>query len=135
MAAADPADRPHRVAHPAPPPAHCRGVEPPAAVEHLEQAALAADVRDKLVAAARAGVPEHVRAGLGDGEQQVVNAALVDSQAGQSVPEDPPHDGYAQRFPGEDQAELDVCGRLPRMKNPRSHPLLSPVAAVSQFTL
>jgi hypothetical protein len=104
------------------------------AVYDFEQASLAADVRDHLVASLRAGVPDHVRAGLGDREQDVTHAALVHAEAAEGIPEHPAHDRYAQRFSGEDQAELHVRGLFPRMEHPSSHSLLSPVTGYRQFT-
>src|SRR5260370_15972557 len=91
-------------------------------------------MRYQLISAAWPGVPKHVRACLRHGEEQVVDAALVDAETRERVAEYPAHHRDAQRFPGEDQAELNVCGWFPRMEHPRSHPLLAPCAD-SQFTL
>jgi len=124
---AKPGDRANRVPDPEPATGHARRVEAAAAVDHFKQAALAAYVGHKLVSPARPGVPQHVRAGLRDGEEQVADAALVDAEPSERIAEYPAHHRDAQRFPGEDQAELNVCGWFPRMEHPRSHPLLSPL--------
>ena len=111
-----------------------RPVDAAAAIDDLKQASLAADMRYHFVAAARAGVPNHIGASLGDREEDVTDAVLVYAQPDEGVAEDPAHHRDAQGLTGENQAELNVRGRLPRMEHPRSHPLLSLVAGYTPFT-
>jgi hypothetical protein len=106
-----------------------------AAVQHLYQAPAAVDVRDQLVPAAGTRVEQHIRASLGDGEQQIVDTGLIDAETGERVTEHPAHHRDAQRLPRQYQAELNVCGWSAGMDCPRSHPFLSPVTGNSQFTL
>jgi hypothetical protein len=48
-------------------------------------------VRDKLVPAAGTGVQQHIGTGLGNGEQEIVNAGLINAESGERVTEHPAH--------------------------------------------
>jgi len=53
-------------------------------------------------------VGEHVGAGFGGREQDVVDGFLVHADAAQGVAEDPAHHRHAERLALEHQAELHV---------------------------
>ena len=110
---ADPSDGANRMPDSQPSPGQGCGIEAAPGVDYLKQAPLAADMRHELVSPAGPGVPEHVSAGLGDREEQIADAALINAEAGERIAEYPAHHRDAQRLPGEDQAELNVCGWFP----------------------
>jgi hypothetical protein len=118
-----------------PRPLAVRPVQAATAVDDLQEAPLAAHMSYDLVPPAWSGMPHDVGAGLGHRKQDVADAAVVNPEANEGVAEHPAHHRDAQGLTWENQAEFNVCGRLPSMEHPRSHPLLSPIGGYRQFIL